>query len=167
MATLDATPQSSTANSYCTRAFADDYNSRTGNADAWNALSDAEKDQQLMWATILLESAYEFIGHRKDKDQRLKWPRVGVVYDSVLLDSDSVPEQIQEACAEMAKTLLTKDFTAELSSDGVSKTKIGALEVEFFARSEQSIKLIPDYVNISLSPFVKFTYGASGIRISR
>jgi hypothetical protein len=167
MATLISTPGSTQANSYTSLAFANEYNERTGNATQWDSLSDALKEQNLMWATTLLESAYEFKGARRTDDQRLKWPRVEVRLDGVLLDSDSVPERVQEATAELAKTLLTKDFTAEISSDGIKRAELDTLKVEFMANSEQSIKLIPDYVSISLQPLVAFAYGASTIRISR
>lgn len=167
MATLDATPKGLTANSYLTRAEADDYNSRTGNGAAWTALSDGEKDALLMWATLTIENNYTFRGYRCNFDQALQWPRTGLSFDGVSLDDDVIPARVKDATAEFARQLNTTDSTQEIRSTPISEIKLGEIGIKYQGASSQEVKVIPDIVANMLAPWIMDSAGGGSIRMMR
>jgi hypothetical protein len=113
------------ANSYASAADGDAYHEGHLYASAWTAASTANKEAALVMATRLIDSQYQFNGHRADSDQALQWPREGchdpdadgwnggTVADSV------VPKVVVEATCEMARELLIQDRTAAPPGEGL------------------------------------------------
>lgn len=102
---LIATPGGATANSYETLTGANAYFDGRPGSDAWLDAADAEKEQALVAATTSLD-ARQYAGSRASGDQALAWPRYGVIYDGVELDSVSIPAVVRRACCEEALALL-------------------------------------------------------------
>lgn len=100
--TLEATAGSATANSYATLAEAESYFEAHANAAAWDALDgDEAKKACLITATNRLEQE-QYLGSRSDEDQRLAWPREGIIDDGLEVDSETIPRFLREACLEEA-----------------------------------------------------------------
>lgn len=106
----------SNANSYLSRDNANTYHADRLN-DLWTDSDDAVKDAALIKATQFLDAEYggKFKGSKKVATQALMWPRVEATDragDDVA--SDSVPQQIKDATAELALRAIT---TGNLSPD--------------------------------------------------
>jgi len=124
----------STANALISEAEADQYHDNNGTRTAWDLASD--KEQAIRSATKYLEVKYKgrWLGSRAVATQALSWPRAGVEdCDGYAVDSDSIPQDIKNACAELALDTVTEsDLLAdETSPVGIIKrqrNKVGEIE---------------------------------------
>lgn len=95
----------STANSYCTTAFATTYHQTYGNPTAWSSASQSQQEDALRQATMALDVRYgvRWTGYRYSSAQALDWPRTYAI-DSAgnAIDSDVVPTRLQQATAMLA-----------------------------------------------------------------
>ena len=94
-----------TANAYLEVADADQYHENYGNPTSWSAAATADKQEAIRIATRYLDGAYSrrWAGYRGEKDQALDWPRRSAIdSDGWTRDSDSVPQEVKDACAVMA-----------------------------------------------------------------
>lgn len=118
------------ANSYASVAFADEYHQTYGNPSAWLGATSAARQNALRLATQFLDLHYggRWVGVRGSSEQALDWPRSYVV-DAAGNDvaEDSVPLRIQQAAAKAAllhmqgNTLLASAQTeGDVSSESVS-----------------------------------------------
>lgn len=142
------------AESYITVAGADTRMANVGNTN-WTTLTATEKEQALRRATIYMEQAYRerWTGYRHTTTQALSWPRNSVVIDGfVTVDSDVVPADVANACADLAFKAAAGDLNPELTR-GVVRKKVGPLETEYDRNSPQSVR----YRNIDmmLAPYLK------------
>lgn len=144
------------AESYLSVADATAYHTKMGNAVAWDAVGvEAVQEAMLRRATNYLRSRYYsmWAGTPIAPFQRLDWPRWGVPtwdgYNAVA--SDSVPEDIKAACAELALKAASGDLMPD-TSQTVKREKVGPLEVEYDQYSPSS----PAYQSIDamLAPFL-------------
>ncbi len=120
----------STANSYLSVADADAYHTDHSGSTAWSGASEADKQKALRLGTQYLDVRYDgrWKGTRSNDDQALAWPRANVVdSDGYILDSDDLPERLENAVAELAlrviggDTLLDDiDEPATISSESVT-----------------------------------------------
>lgn len=125
-------------NSFCTTAFADDYQSTKLN-DTWATTLTPAKQSLLIWASRQL-STIDYCGSLTDIQQPLAWPRKYVyikggtanseVYDSYQFSWDTVPVFMQEACADFAGYLLEGDTTEPTGTEGFSRIKVDTIELE-------------------------------------
>jgi len=136
----------STANSYLSRDDFKAYHKDRG-TDV-SAFSGAEMDDALVKSSDYMDRRYRgrFIGNKKNRDrsagtttpaQRLAWPRINAVdVSGAWIDMDSVPIEIEEACAEYAFRALSETLAPDppLSATGapviLSRTKVGPIETE-------------------------------------
>ncbi len=152
---LDASVGTSTANSYLTRDEATQILTvnRLWGA-TWADSTDEKKDAALIWATSLIDTAFDFYGYIRHLDQSLRWPRTGVIdRDERSVDYDTIPKQVKEATAELALVLLKRDRTVEPAAlgKGVKSVTVGPLSIT--VDSEQVIDLIPESVRMKLYAF--------------
>jgi len=148
--TLVATPKSATANTYALLATANMYHeSHVDASGVWAGAGDPDKNIALAMGTRLLDAKYRWGGTATDEDQRLQWPRIGLLdfIERGSLDEDTIPAQIEEATSELARLLLGADSTADLaqSVQGLTGLKVGPIELKFKAFMSDS-KPIPDSV---------------------
>lgn len=124
------------AESYISVAGADARHVALGNA-AWTG-TDADKEAALSRATQFMLQAYRsrWAGLRAHRLQALCWPRVSVCVDGYSVDSDIVPTEVANACADLAVRALTEDLNADLER-GIVREKVGPLETEYDAYSPQ------------------------------
>jgi hypothetical protein len=127
----------STAESYITVAYADDYHSDRAQT-TWDG-SDEDKEAALRRALAYLDGRYgpRFNGLRKlGRDQALMWPRVGATdSEGWVIDSDVIPPELKRAQAEAAlRELEEPGFLApDVSTAGsvtMVREKVGPLETE-------------------------------------
>jgi hypothetical protein len=119
----------SNSESYCTVAFADNYHADRGN-DAWENVDN--KEAALRRATDYIEQVYgqNFIGSRVNGTQALSWPRNSVYCNGYVVASNSIPNPLINATAELAYKAAQGNLSPDLTQ-GIKREKIGAIEVEY------------------------------------
>ena len=143
----------STAESYVSVASADTRLAALGLTN-WTTLSTAEKEQALRRATARMEQAYRsrWKGERKTTAQALAWPRYGVVIDGyVTVESDVVPTDVANACAELAFKAAAGDLNADLGRATI-REKVGPIETEYSASSPQTVRYRA--LDMALAPYL-------------
>ena len=130
---------SSTSESYASVAFFDSYHADRGNTLA-ATLSTAEKEQALRRATEYMIQAYRnrWQGYRRLVTQALDWPRSGIVIDDfTVIAYDSVPVDVQKACAELAFKAASGALLNDTGQTVIRK-KVDVIEIEYDKNSSQS-----------------------------
>lgn len=98
-----------TANAYVNVAFVDAYHQLRCN-EGWSGNTSA-KEAAIIRATEWIDRTFDFMGDIKNQGdtassldkQALAWPRSQVFHsDGYLVDTDSLPVELQNACAEVA-----------------------------------------------------------------
>lgn len=142
----------SNANAFVSVANADARHSLLGNT-AWTG-ADSVKEAAIARATAYMEQAYRtrWMGERVSSAQALSWPRYSVVVDGYSVDSDIVPAEVANACADLALKALSDDLNADISRAVVRK-KIGPLETEYDRASPQSKRYRS--VDMALAPYLR------------
>lgn len=127
----------STAESYISVADADARQTALGVTD-WTG-TDAAKEVALRLATNYMEGAYRnaWKGTRLKREQALSWPRYGAFVDGFDVLSTIVPQEVKNACADLAVKALTETLAPDLER-GIKREKIGPIETEFDTFSPQS-----------------------------
>jgi len=127
---LDATPGGPNANSYCTIIEADQYFNNRIHSDDWTGLDYQNKSAALITATSMLDWYMQWEGSRTTTTQNLDWPRIGVTgEDDVELPDDEIPKAIKVATIELALSISASDRTLDWNMQGMSKMKVGDLEM--------------------------------------
>ncbi len=129
--TVIATAKSATANSYVTLAETDTYFEGRLNATGWSgAATDDIKNRAIVMSTGRLEQE-DYSSSVTDINQALKWPRNGITdEDGRIIDQDTVPKRIKEACQELALELLNDGVALkDTGLEGFENVKIGSLDV--------------------------------------
>jgi hypothetical protein len=90
-------------------------------------------------------------GTRLLREQALDWPRYGAHVDGYDLDSNYVPDDIANACADLALKALSETLNADLTR-GVIREKVGPLEKEYDAHSPQSVRY--PAIDQALAPYL-------------
>ena len=151
----------SDSESYISVADASNYHTVRGNT-AWAALTtDALREAALRRATDYMRQAYRsrWQGYKVNEDQALDWPRYDVEVEGYAIDSDIVPTEVKNACAELA----LKASAAELNPDltqGVLSEQVGSIQVTYDKASPQFTRYRA--IDAILSPYLK-AGGGGGI----
>ena len=122
------------AESYVTIAEFKAYHNARGNDI--ESLENAIIEQLLRKATDYMIAAYRqrWAGSRVNATQSLDFPRYNVptndVYYSYYLPNDTVPNEVKNACAELALKAIAGDLMADLTQ-GVVREKADVIEVEY------------------------------------
>lgn len=140
-----------TAESYCSVADADARASAFGNT-AWTG-TDAAKEAALRRATAFMEQRYRgnWKGTKLFRAQALSWPRYGAVVDGWNVDSNIVPAEIRNACADLAVKALTVELNAD-QTRAIIREKVGPLETEYSEYSPQGTRFVS--IDQALSPYL-------------
>lgn len=127
----------STAESYVSVADADARQTSLG-ITAWTG-NETIKEQALRRATAFMEQRYRsrWKGTRLLRAQALSWPRYGATVDGYDLDSNAIPADIANACADLAVTALSETLNEALER-GIVREKVGPLETEYDPFSSQA-----------------------------
>jgi len=119
------------ADSYLSVADADAYHTNHSNSVTWSGATTANKEKALRLATQHLDAKYEtrWVGTRWSITQALNWPRSYVVlYDIYSISTTTIPQQLTDACAELAlKQLSDTDLMPDLTNPGtISSESVSA-----------------------------------------
>lgn len=112
----------------------DAYHTARGNS-TWTG-DDADKETAIRRASFFLTNSYSWQGFKvNNRDQALAWPRTGVVdQEGYAIPITEVPQEIKDACAELALRELTTPgtMTPDVTlADKVNREKVGEIEVEY------------------------------------
>jgi hypothetical protein len=129
--TLDATPAALTANTYALLADAEAYYLTLPVGNDWASATDAQKNAALAQATRMLDSSIQdWKGLRKTYAQPLQWPRAWMSdREGWVVDSNSIPPKIRDACCEFAIRLISDDRAADAGGLSPETVKVGSLDV--------------------------------------
>jgi len=100
----------------------------------WNELSEDEKIDRLMLASLFIDISFNWKGQQKTLDQGLSWPRTCVYFQGHVIPDDYIPRQIKRACV-MAISLIMEFGIGVFQDTGevqVKKEKLGPIETEYF-----------------------------------
>jgi len=156
----------STAESYISVADASTYHTARGNT-AWAALTtDALREAALRKATDYMRQAYRsrWQGYRVNEDQALDWPRYDVEVEGYAVDSDIVPTEIKNACAELALKASSADLNPDLTQ-GVLSEQVGSISVTYDKNSPQRTRYAA--IDAMLAPYLKAGGGGCSMGLIR
>lgn len=159
----------STAESLCSVAFADTYHADRGNV-AWAALATtAIKEQNLRKATEYMFQVFSrrWTGYRMTYTQALDWPRdyvprVPALTGTLYYANNTVPVEVQRACAELALKASSADLLADLTQQKISVT-IGPIQTTYDKNSQQTKRYAS--IEAMLSPY--FAHAAGAVQVIR
>ena len=102
----------------------------------------SEKEAALTWATTLLDQMMVWEGTKRTVEQRLRWPRSGVINaDGHNIDYDTIPEILEIATAEFALSLLESNkfkLPAALGQ-GVSEVVLGPFRAKIDSNATEPV----------------------------
>lgn len=132
-------------------AYCDTYHAGRANA-AWAALDTAGKEAALRKATDYMEEIYRLMwsGYRRTDTQALSWPRYEVPrpdiaanafygYGVGYYDFDSVPVEVQRACAELALRASAGDLAPDLDRPTTSE-QVGPIAVTYAVGAREFVR---------------------------
>jgi hypothetical protein len=145
------------AESYISVIDASAYHLKRGNT-AWTDIDDVEiYEQLLIKATDYMIAQYRlrWAGYRSVTGQALDFPRafvplVDTYFSQPYLDSNIVPIQVKNACAELALKALTVELMPDLEQS-VIREKVDVIEVEYDRFSPQQKRF--SQIDAMLMPF--------------
>lgn len=149
-ATIDATLQGASANSYVTLAEANAYFETTPDDSTWVNKTDDQKNRAIISATRFIDD-FEFYGDRCTTTQALKWPRKNYTVDGIKLECTLIPDEVKVGTFELARALANNPdaLTGSKGTDGTyEEVKLGDLEVKYNTMSQN-----PGMVNTILDVF--------------
>ncbi|QLB44473.1 DnaT-like ssDNA-binding protein [Mannheimia pernigra] len=129
--------------SYLTLEQANAYHDIRMSREAWNALSDQEKQQRLVSASDFLDFNYRFSGEKAEPAQEREFPRKG-------FEAVGIPKAVQFAVCELAlQENLTENQEAKMSS-----VRVGPVSVNYDNSSPQNSVNRFEYVKQLLSTWL-------------
>jgi hypothetical protein len=126
------------ANSYASAVDGDAYFDGRSYATAWTGATTGSKEQALVFASLLIDSQFQFSGWKVNDRQGLQWPRwkcpdpdggLAVIPIRLLprgmgyVDLNIVPKPVINATCEMARELLVADRTAGPVGEGIDSVQ--------------------------------------------
>ncbi len=137
MVTVESTPGSATANSYCSIAQADLYFSTGFKKTAWTDAAADYKSMSLIEATRLLDTLVDWSGVKSTTAQSLRFPRTllpnpdyAADAQTQYLSSTEIPAFLISATCELAYDVLKNDGFS-VSDGELTDIKVGPIAVAF------------------------------------
>lgn len=106
----------------------------------------------LLMATQLIDAHIKWEGWPVTEQQRLCWPRAGMVTrNGYAIADNAIPQELKDMTSELARQLLSEDRTAdgEVETQGLRSLRAGPVDMTF--RDNVAPKVIPDAV-VNLMP---------------
>lgn len=122
----------------------------------WTALSAADQDAYLVWASGYIDDYVSWNGTKTVEDSGLRWPRECVYdRDGILIGSNEIPDQLKEAVAQLSMFLVGNETAATGSEnnklpEGVQRVKADVVEVEFFEDGAKDSRSGSDLMPINI-----------------
>jgi hypothetical protein len=158
MATI--TIETNDYDSYLSVAEATAYLAARLDAGAWTSATTDDKGRALVSATRLIDRRI-YMGAKTSDTQALQFPRTGLVCDGIEVASDTVPQKVLDATAELALAILNDLSTlakTDFSEAQTRRLRAGSAEIEFFEATTGPSTILgkqyfPDVVNDLLRCF--------------
>lgn len=134
LAIFDATVSGAAANSYLTRAEADEQIEAYDGADAWSELGQEAKDRLLLKAARLIDRYRKDAGGwgvPKEQTQRLAFPRI--------CDVNGIPEEVKSAALEIISKELTSNLDEIKRPQAEGVTSISVLGATMSLTADESL----------------------------
>jgi len=143
--TLEATPGSSSADSYCTVAEVDAYFVSSYNRPLWMDLETTDKEAVLKESTRLLDGLVSWYGYKATSTQALRWPRayvkdpdsiwgsaqyMDVIVSDAYVDSTIIPKQLKDIVCELAYDMVANSGFQSQEND-LTSVKVGPISINF------------------------------------
>ena len=140
-------------------------------AAAWDALSNASKENLLMYCTKSLDARTKWKGEKTNILQALEWPRKEVTdkYGNTVSDN-SVPFNLRMAVVEFAKWNATADkISNETPSSVTQEIKVDSITVKFADASKIATAQfeLPDFILDLLKGYGTTRKGGTGPTFGR
>ena len=173
-ATIDATLQGASANSYVTLAEANSYFETVPSSANWDDKTDDQKNRAIISATTWLDGL-TYYGTRCTTTQALKWPRKEYKVDGVDIKCTFIPDEVKIAAFELARAL-ANDTDAVIGSKGTDgvyeEVKLGDLEVKYNTKSQtaswvNNIFDVFPWVATYLGPYCRMGGSNYSVRVER
>lgn len=152
--TVETGSGSATATSYVSAATFATYNTERSVTLTAN---NGDASEVLIKAMDYIESQI-FKGTKNSDDQRLVWPRWGVVVDGYYVDNDSIPLLLQEAQMDVAIGIDGGNNPLANIGRETKKEKVDVIEVEYMEGALNQTYL--KSAETKLRKLLKSTYGA-------
>jgi hypothetical protein len=138
-------------NAYLDESEIDEYAAAAigDNADAWRDAEDDVKARAAVSATRLIDRL-TWLGAKTASDQTNEFPRTSLTYaDGSAVPSDTVPQRLLDADAELAMALVNDADVQDAPSTAATmkRVKAGSAEVEWFASAQDSGFRFPQIVH--------------------
>lgn len=156
------------ANSYVSASDADDILVTNIHNTDWFALDQPTKEKLLAWATRLLNSKAVWFGKKTYPTSALPWPRDCITTRDSYPDkipNNSIPHQLKEATAEMARFLVEADRTTEQDRDGFERLWVDVIKIQFDPKYR--LPQLPPIIWQILSELGYFSSATGAARIIR
>ena len=148
------------ANAYVSTADADAYHLARSNA-AWAAATTGQKEAAILSATLVL-NGMSWRG-RKVASRVMAWPREDVVDgDGWPVATDTVPEVVGMACAELAGEIVAGSDPLAVQDRAMSEMSVGPISISY----EQGAAKAPTFPAVT-ALLRGLVYGAGTIRLVR
>lgn len=141
----------STADSYASVSFADDFHLSRDN-QVWGTLSQSRKESLMRQATDYITYIFGniFIGQKAYVGQSLVWPRYRAIpFNGVYLLSLGVPKAIKEATAELALAAQSGPLTPNQESRSKKRVKVGPIDIEYDGNSFSAKRFVSATARLS------------------
>ena len=148
------------ANAYVSTADADAYHLARSNA-AWAAATTGGKEAAILEATTWLNG--QAWKGRKVASRTMAWPRADVVDgDGWPVATDTVPEVVGMACAELAGAIVAGSDPLAVQDRAMSEMSVGPISISY----EQGAAKAPTFSAVT-ALLRGLVYGAGTIRLVR
>lgn len=164
--TFDTTIGGTAATSYATLATADDFVALNKHETDWSGLTNAQKQNLLMRATLILDDNMAWHGNMTDSKNALQWPRLGVFDKSgTEISSDTIPTWLKYATAELARMLNKEDRDLDPDTKGFSSLSVRSLSMSIDKSDRRHV--LPESVIRMISFFGRVKRATGTVQLGR
>ena len=151
------------AESYMTVADSLTYHSNLGN-NTWATITTTQQEQALRRATNYMTQAYrgKWKGVRVTETQALDWPRSGVTVEDFEVADTIVPNEVKNACAELALRAAAGELLSDRKRAKV-RVQVDVISTEYDRFSSHATKY--EAVEAMLKPYFKYESGLELVRV--
>lgn len=127
------------ADSFISAVDAATYHTNHNNT-AWAALTDAQKDAALRYATAYVDTKFQYLGYLYKDTQSLSWPRTDA-WDMDRRLLTGVPQKVKDAVCELALVhATTENVNATFDRGGaIASEEVGSVKVAYFDRAPAGV----------------------------
>ena len=152
--------------SYTSLATASDFVALNKHETDWSGLTDGQKENLLMRATLILDDNMSWYGDMADSKQALQWPRLGVFDKSgTEISSSTIPTFLKYATAELARMFNKEDRDLDPDTKGFSSLSVRSLSMNIDKSDRRHV--LPESVIRQVAFYGRVKRATGTIRLGR